>query len=132
MLCNHRGMASYATDDSKLLTTLLPSTITTLHLAGTLGADTPRLARALLHLAKLAGEEFKALRRVRCDTLLARDGLADYEIEEAFAASGVGFDFASLPLSELPWREGKRGFRSKALWPLDWDTWCPPTDEEDL
>lgn len=141
MLCNHRGMASYTTDDSMLLTTLLPSTITSLHLAGTLGADTPRLARALLHLAKLAGEEFKALRRVRCDTLLARDGLADYEIEEAFAASDVGFGFDSLPLSELPsseltlselpWSEGKRGFRSKALWPLDWDTWCPFFDEPD-
>ncbi|KAG7292614.1 hypothetical protein NEMBOFW57_002649 [Staphylotrichum longicolle] len=141
MLCNHRGMASYTTDDSKLLTTLLPSTITSLHLAGTLGADTPRLARALLHLSKLAGEEFKTLRRVRCDTLLARDGLADYEIEEAFAASDVDFGFDSLPLSELPsseltlselpWSEGKRGFRSKALWPLEWDTWCPFFDEID-
>jgi len=134
MLYNHRGKAPYATDDSELLTALLPPTITSLHLAGTLGTDTPRLARALLHLARMAGAEFKTLRSVRCDVMAGYDGLLDdYEIEETFAAIDVDFGYNTFPLSEPAPDLGDRlPPRSEALWPVDWDSWCPSDGDDDL
>ncbi|KAK4132026.1 hypothetical protein BT67DRAFT_484550 [Trichocladium antarcticum] len=107
VLCNHHGRASYTNHDSILLTQLLPTSVTSLFLAGDLGQLTPRLGHALVHLAKSAGprKEFKALRRVRCDAVLATRGLEHMAVREVFAARGVDFAFSSWPLSE-PTRPG--------------------------
>ncbi|KAK4032094.1 hypothetical protein C8A01DRAFT_41470 [Parachaetomium inaequale] len=112
MLYNHHGRASYTNYDSALLTRLLPPTVTSLNLTGNLSTyrDTSRLAHALLYLAKPAcpRKQFSALRRVRCDTTQAGDGLVDYAVGEAFAARGVDFGYESCPLSEPTLREGER------------------------
>jgi hypothetical protein len=73
VLHNHHGRASFASYDSLLLTKLLPPGITSLSLAGDLGTLTPRLGHALVYFAKAVGprKQFKALRRVRCDAILA-------------------------------------------------------------
>ncbi len=132
MLYNHRGRASYTNYDSALFTSLLPPTITSLHLAGSLGSDAPRLANALLYFAKSAGprKQFKALRHVRCDTILASDGLADYAIQEVFAAHGVDFGYESCPLSEPTLREGETPCEAQS--PVDPDAWQPSDVEDDL
>jgi hypothetical protein len=108
VLYNHHGRASYTNYDSVLLTKLLPTSITSLSLAGDLGGLTPRLGHALVYLAKSVGprKEFKALRRVRCDVLATRP-FEDMAVKEAFAARGVDFAFDSWPLSEPTRRSGE-------------------------
>lgn len=110
MLYNHHGRATYTGSDSTLLTTLLPLTITSLHLKANLDKRALQgLARALLALAKASGplEWFASLRRVRCDKIQAVRGLSGYPIAEAFAASGVDFGDESWPWSEptLRWQD---------------------------
>lgn len=136
MLYNHYGRATYTTYDRVLLTDLLPPTVASLHLAGTLWrCGLQALAHALLYLAKQSGprKRFRSLQHVRCDTVQALGGLSDYPIGEAFAASGVDFGYRSWPLSEPTLHAGERTPCNTPL-PVDWsETGCniPLPDQDD-
>lgn len=101
MLSNHHGRASYTNYDSVLLTNLLPTSVSSLYLAGDLGKFTPRLGHALRYLAKAVGpkKQFKALRRVRCDAVYAAGTLEVMDVGKAFAACGVDFGYDTWPSS---------------------------------
>ena len=130
VLYNHYGRASYTNYDSVLLTKLLPTSITSLSLAGSLGGLTLRLGHALVYLAKSAGprKEFKALRRVRCDVLATRL-FEDMAVKKAFTARGVDFAFDSWPLSEPTRRSGEET-PTKAPSMRDGDIPLPDDDED--
>lgn len=129
MLTNHRGRASYTNHDSVLLTRLLPTSVTSLYLAGDLGKLTPRLGHALRYLAKSVGpnKQFKALRLVRCDADHAARAFDVMGVGMAFTACGVDFGYGSFPLSEPARRKGDETPREEPVW-LDGDVPLPDDD----
>lgn len=93
---------SLATGGADRLTRLLPTTIVTLQLAGSLGRGRPWLTRALLGLAQAASDgAFARLKAVSCDVAeesSAGDG--DQEAARLFENAGVRFGYREWPLSE--------------------------------
>jgi hypothetical protein len=118
-VCNSQ---SSVTDDDKLLTGLLPPHIESLCLAGEVGDAVikARMAKALVHLAKTVkdGEQFTALKRVRCDVEMDGDGVLEvgYRVSEAFEFAGVVFAYDSWEASCGP----TLGFGEGTLDTLEW------------
>ncbi|ROV95481.1 hypothetical protein VPNG_08886 [Cytospora leucostoma] len=125
------------TADLEMLTRFLPPNVRTLKLAGgSHSADQDRLAKSLLHLAKVAAaatecdDRFSRLERVTCDASIAQE-LDEMAVREVFATAGIDFAYDSWSLSEptvpsgtLRWEEMDYGCPSVPM-PL------PPDDEDD-
>ncbi|PKY02819.1 hypothetical protein P168DRAFT_192021 [Aspergillus campestris IBT 28561] len=93
------------TDDSQILVQILPSGVDSLHLAGRIGEDIPRLEKALLGLGEAALKgQFQNLKEVRWDEnakLHAEDA-----VRSLFADAGVDFAYDSWPLTRLSFYQG--------------------------
>ncbi|KAL2127807.1 hypothetical protein VTI74DRAFT_10148 [Chaetomium olivicolor] len=138
-ICNsqeHRP--SVTDDDDQLLTDLLPPNIESLSLAGGVqDAVRARIAKALMHLAKIVknGKQFTALKQVRCDFEMDGGGVLEgYGVSEAFEFAGVDFAYDSLEMScgptlrfgeGTPEREMELGCEMENYSPI-------PDDDDDL
>ncbi|PLB34985.1 uncharacterized protein BDW47DRAFT_111211 [Aspergillus candidus] len=92
------------TDDSQILVQILPSGVGSLHLAGRIGKDLPRLEKALLGLSEAVKEQFQNLKEVRWDRntkLHAEDA-----VRSLFADAGVDFAYDSWPPTRLSFYQG--------------------------
>jgi hypothetical protein len=85
--------------DPELLVQLLPPGITSLHLAGHITDELPRLEESLLGLAHAASRgQFPRLTQVRWDQKEKLHG--ECIVRAMFAAAGVSFGYDSWPMSK--------------------------------
>ncbi|KAL2126161.1 hypothetical protein VTI74DRAFT_1580 [Chaetomium olivicolor] len=103
---NARNPHSIPTDDGRddnFLTRLLPPNVESLCLAGPIHKSVEaRMVRALVYLARAIrrGEQVKALKRVKCDVKMVKDGLMEgYGLAEAFEDAGVNFGLEQWEVS---------------------------------
>ncbi|KAJ5131101.1 uncharacterized protein N7515_007140 [Penicillium bovifimosum] len=90
--------------DEQILVQILPSGISSLHLAGQIGEDLPRLEKSLLGLAEAAIEgQFKNLKEVRWDRAAKLN--AENVVMSLFADAGVDFAYDSWPGTSLSFYE---------------------------
>lgn len=93
------------TDDSQILVQILPSGVESLHLAGRIGEDLPRLEKALLGLGEAAvKEQFQSLKEVRWDKKVKLH--AEDAVRSLFADAGVDFAYDSWPPTRLSFNQG--------------------------
>ncbi|RMJ23261.1 hypothetical protein PHISP_05869 [Aspergillus sp. HF37] len=93
------------TDDSQLLVQILPSGIRSLHLAGRIGEDLPRLETGLLGLGEAAIKgQFQNLKEVRWDRKAKLD--AEYAVRSLLADAGVDFAYDSWPGTRSSFYQG--------------------------
>jgi hypothetical protein len=86
--------------DDQIFVQILPSGINSLHLAGQIGEDLPRLEKSLLGLAEAAVKgKFKNLKEVRWDTKAKLD--AEDAVKSLLADAGVDFAYDSWPETSL-------------------------------
>jgi hypothetical protein len=93
------------TDDSQILVQILPSGINSLHLAGRIGDDLPRLEKSLLGLGEAAVKgQFQNLKEVRWDRKAKLD--AEDAVRSLLADAGVDFAYHSWPETRLSFYQG--------------------------
>ncbi|KAL4781115.1 hypothetical protein BJX76DRAFT_363819 [Aspergillus varians] len=92
-------------EDSQLLVKLLPPSIESLHFAGYIGNELPRLEKSLLWLAEASLEgRFPRLREVRwARNQELQQGRA---VHTTFASAGVDFDYEDWPVTESTLGDG--------------------------
>ncbi|KAL4951703.1 hypothetical protein BDW69DRAFT_186112 [Aspergillus filifer] len=92
-------------EDHQLLVNLLPSSIESLHLAGFIGDELPRLEKSLLGLAEASSEsKLPALREVRWSS--NEELHHEPAVRTAFASAGVDFDYKYWPATESSLGDG--------------------------
>lgn len=93
------------TDKSQLFIHILPAGLNSLHLAGHIKEDLPRLKRGLLGLGQAAIKgQFPNLTEVRWDEKAKLD--MDYAVRSLFVDAGVEFSYDSWPTTKTSFREG--------------------------
>ncbi|KAL2823711.1 hypothetical protein BDW59DRAFT_163078 [Aspergillus cavernicola] len=93
------------TDDSQLLVQILPSGVNSLHLAGRIGEDLPRLEKGMLGLGEAAVKgQFQTLKEVRWDIKAKLD--AEDAVRSLLADAGVDFAYDSSPETRLSFYQG--------------------------
>ncbi|KAL4993068.1 hypothetical protein BDV10DRAFT_190320 [Aspergillus recurvatus] len=93
------------TDDSQLLVQILPSGVHSLHLAGRIGEDLPRLEKSLIGLGQAAVKgQFQNLKEVRWDRKAKLD--AEDAVRSLLAGAGVDFAYDSWPDTRLSFYQG--------------------------
>ncbi|KAL2809092.1 hypothetical protein BJX63DRAFT_406850 [Aspergillus granulosus] len=91
-------MTPHPSGDQGLLAELLPSTITSLHLAGQITDELPRMKQSLIGLAEAAlSSQLPMLEVVRWDE---NERLGDgFPVRTMFSAAGIDFEYSNWPLS---------------------------------
>ncbi|BCS27118.1 uncharacterized protein APUU_60166S [Aspergillus puulaauensis] len=93
------------TDESQLLVQILPASLTSLHLAGRIDKDLPRLEQGLLGLGEAALKgQFQDLMEVRWDRKAKLN--AEVAVRSLFADAGLDFAYDSWPGTRLSFGEG--------------------------
>ncbi|KAL4756297.1 uncharacterized protein BDW70DRAFT_154311 [Aspergillus foveolatus] len=93
------------TDDSQILVQSLPFGVNSVHLAGRIGDDLPRLEKSLLGLGEAAVKsQFQNLKEVRWDRKAKLD--AEDAVRSLLAVAGIDFAYDSWPETRLSFYQG--------------------------
>ncbi|KAJ5551349.1 hypothetical protein N7535_000700 [Penicillium sp. DV-2018c] len=109
--------------DEQVLVQILPSGISSLHLAGQIGEDLPRPEKGLLGLAEAAVKgQFKNLKEVRWDRAVKLN--AENVVMSLFADAGVDFANDSWPETNLSF------YQSDSIPPRPWLAFLESVEED--